>query len=65
MAIDPEELLPRKTKAASAIGEDLSNLSVEELEARIASLEGEIERTKAALKARVATKNAAEGIFKR
>jgi uncharacterized small protein (DUF1192 family) len=47
------------------IGEDLSNLSVEELEARIASLEGEIERTKVALKARVATKNAAEGIFKR
>lgn len=65
MAIDPDELLPRKTKPETVIGEDLSTLSVEELEARIAALEGEIVRTKEALQAKVATKSAAEGVFKR
>ena len=65
MAIDPEELLPKKPKPEIAIGQDISTLSVIELEARIATLEGEIVRTRDALKARIATRNAADAIFKR
>jgi len=65
MAIDPEELLPRKTKAETSVGQDISTLSVLELEARIAVLEAEILRTKAALSARAMTKSAAESVFKR
>jgi uncharacterized small protein (DUF1192 family) len=65
MAIDLDELMPRKPKVEVVLGQDISTLSVVELEARIAALEAEIVRTREALKARDATKNAAESIFKR
>ena len=65
MAIDPEELLPRKVAPETVIGQDISTLSVAELENRIAELEAEIVRSKEALKARAATKNAAEAVFRR
>jgi uncharacterized small protein (DUF1192 family) len=65
MAIDLDELAPRKPKHDIVLGEDLSPLSVHELENRIASLEGEIARTKEALRSRTATKNAADAFFKR
>jgi uncharacterized small protein (DUF1192 family) len=65
MAIDPEELLPRKPKHDIVIGEDLSALSVGELEKRIVTLEAEIARMREALKARAATKTAADDFFKR
>jgi uncharacterized small protein (DUF1192 family) len=65
MAIDPEELAPRKAKPEIAIGEDLSTFSVFELEGRIAALESEIARTKLSLEARANTKNAADSFFKR
>jgi uncharacterized small protein (DUF1192 family) len=65
MAIDLDELMPRKPKAETIIGEDLSAMSVHELEARIATLEAEIARTKDALRSRAATKNAADSFFKR
>jgi uncharacterized small protein (DUF1192 family) len=65
MAIDPEELLPRKPAPEIVIGQDISTLSVAELENRIAELEAEIVRSKEALKARAATKNAAEAVFRR
>ena len=39
MAIDPDELLPRKPASETVIGQDISNLSVIELEKRIADLE--------------------------
>jgi len=65
MAIDLDELAPRKPKPDMAIGEDLSAKSAHELEARIAALETEIARTKEALKARAATRNAADSFFKR
>ena len=65
MAIDPEELAPRKKKTDIVLGEDISMLSEHELEARIIALEVEIERTRAALKARAATRNAADTFFKR
>jgi len=65
MAIDLDELMPRKPKAETVMGEDLSAMSVHELEARIATLEAEIARTKDALRARSATKSAADAFFKR
>lgn len=65
MAIDPEELLPRKPKLDIVIGEDLYAWSMSELEKRIATLEGEIARVREALKSRVATKSAADSVFKR
>jgi uncharacterized small protein (DUF1192 family) len=65
MAIDLDELMPRKPKRETIIGEDLSAMSAHELEARIASLEAEIARTKEALQARSATKSAADAFFKR
>jgi uncharacterized small protein (DUF1192 family) len=64
MAIDPEELEPRKPKQDIIIGQDLSAFSVFELEARIAALEAEIARTKVSLDTRAATKNAADAFFK-
>jgi len=65
MAIDPDELMPKKPKGETIVGEDLSARSAHELEARIAALEAEIARTKDALRARVATKSAADSFFKR
>ena len=65
MAIDVDELLPRKPKLDLVIGQDISALSVIELQARIKTLEDEIVRTREALKAREATRNAADAFFKR
>ena len=44
MAIDPEELQPRKKLPDIVLGEDISALSAHELEARIARLEEEATR---------------------
>jgi uncharacterized small protein (DUF1192 family) len=65
MAIDPDELLPRKKPTEVVVGQDISTLSVAELSARIALLEAEILRTRTALESRAATKNAADAVFKR
>jgi uncharacterized small protein (DUF1192 family) len=65
MAVDPEELLPRKKKPDLELGQDLSAHSEHELEARIAALEGEIARCRDAIKSRRATKNAADAFFKK
>lgn len=65
MPIDPDELAPRKPKPALVIGEDLSALSVFELEGRIAALEAEIARTRTAMESRASTRNAADAVFKR
>jgi len=65
MPIDPDELLPRKKAHDIVLGEDLSAMSVHELEARIAALETEISRCREAIVARRATKSAADSVFKR
>jgi uncharacterized small protein (DUF1192 family) len=65
MAIDPEELLPRKKRAEIVLGEDISAMSAHELELRIAALEAEIARSREAIAARNATKSAAAAVFKR
>ena len=65
MAIDLDELQPRKKKPEIVLDEDLSALSEHELDARVAALEAEIVRTREAMKARGATKSAADAFFKR
>jgi uncharacterized small protein (DUF1192 family) len=65
MAIDPDELQPRKKLPDIVMGEDISALSAHELEARIARLDEEIARCKAAIQARHATRSAAENFFKK
>ena len=65
MAIDPEELLPRKKPPEIVLGEDLSAKSEFELDARITALEAEITRCREAIVARQATKSAADSFFKR
>ena len=63
MAIFDDE--PRKKRPTHEIGQDLSLLSVMELRERIGQLETEIERLKADIDAKGATKVAAEALFKR
>ncbi len=65
MAIDPEELLPKKKLPDIVLGQDLSAFSEHELEARIAALETEIGRSREAIAARKHTKSAADAFFKR
>lgn len=65
MAIDPEELLPKKKKPEIALGEDLSAMSEHELVARIEALETEIARSRAAITARQSTRNAADSVFRK
>lgn len=64
MAIDADELLPKKKRPAIMLGEDLSELSAPELELRIAGLQAEIARCREAIAARNATKAAAATFFK-
>ncbi|HWD28095.1 MAG TPA: DUF1192 domain-containing protein [Rhizomicrobium sp.] len=63
MPMEPDE--PRKKPAGIMPGEDISALSVYELEARIATLESEIARAQEAIRARGTTKSAADAFFKR
>lgn len=65
MAIDPEELLPKKKLPDILLGEDLSAASEHELLARIHALENEIARSREAIEARRATKSAADSFFKK
>lgn len=62
--MDWDEVRPHPAKAVT-LGEDLSNLSVAELESRIAALEAEIVRVKAELSSKRAHEAAAEALFKR
>ena len=65
MAIDPEELLPRKPLPDIVLGQDISAMSEHELVARIDALETEIARCREAIAARQATKAAADNFFKK
>ena len=61
-----EDLEPRPTRGAgvTALGrEDLDLYSVEELNERIAALQAEVERARAAIDAKTAKKSAADALF--
>ena len=61
--MDWDELEPKK-KTVIQVGEDLSNLSVEELQHRIGKLANEIERVRAEIEAKRRTQSAAEDGFR-
>jgi uncharacterized small protein (DUF1192 family) len=63
MAIFDDE--PKKAKRVHEIGQDLSLLSVGELEERIVQLRAEVERLEAELESKDNTKAAAEALFRR
>jgi len=66
MPIDPDELLPQKKKITEIeLGQDLSAMSEHELDERIDLLDTEILRCREAIKARQATKSAADKFFKK
>lgn len=56
---------PRPTRSVHEIGQDLSLLSVAELNERIAALRAEIARLEADIEAKSSTRSAAEAFFKR
>ncbi len=58
-----EETEPAK-KTDHVVGQDLSTLSLEELEARIALMRSEIERLQREIEAKRSTAEAANSIFK-
>jgi uncharacterized small protein (DUF1192 family) len=64
MVSDPDDL-PKKPKTEIVLGQDLSAMSEFELTARITALESEIGRAREAIKARQATKSAADAFFKK
>ncbi|HET7083773.1 MAG TPA: DUF1192 domain-containing protein [Rhizomicrobium sp.] len=63
--MDLEDLEPRKKLPDIVLGQDISTLSAHELEKRIARLEEEIARCRAAITERQATKSAAENFFRK
>lgn len=65
--MDPDDLPPRTHRDALAalVGQDLDPLSVDELQARIAALEGEIARCRARLAFAGSHRAVAEGLFRR
>jgi uncharacterized small protein (DUF1192 family) len=65
MPIDPDELPKHKRLKEIVLGEDLYQMSVGDLEERIAVMEGEIARCREAIGARNATKDAAAAFFKK
>jgi uncharacterized small protein (DUF1192 family) len=62
MAVEDDDK-PRK-KVSHEIGQDLSLLSVEELNGRIVLMQSEIERLQAAVVKKQASKTAADSFFK-
>ena len=62
MAIDPEELEPKKTKPQPR---DLEGLGVAELQDYIAGLEAEIARARAAIAKKQDHRSGAEAFFKK
>ena len=56
---------PVKKPRQHEIGQDLSLLSIDELNERIGQLKAEIERLEAAVSAKGSTKSAAEALFRR
>jgi uncharacterized small protein (DUF1192 family) len=64
MMMDWDDVRQHTPASAIAIGEDLSGLSIAELEHRIGELEAEIERIKAELDKKRAHEASASALFK-
>ena len=64
MAIDDDPFAAPKKPQVHAIGEALDAISVEELEERVSLLRAEIVRLEGAIRAKQASKQAAESFFK-
>lgn len=62
--MDDEDERPIARKTGHVVGEDVSRLSVVELEARIALLKDEIERLGRAVADKSSVRSAADAIFK-
>ena len=60
-----DEEVSRKKPAPHAVGEDLSTLSLDELEERVALLKAEIARIEEAAKAKRSSAEIADSFFKR
>jgi uncharacterized small protein (DUF1192 family) len=56
---------PQRQKKAHELGEELSLLSMAELTERVDVLKAEIERLEATIRAKEATRSAADNFFKR
>jgi uncharacterized small protein (DUF1192 family) len=64
MAIADDEPVKKPSKVHE-IGSDLSLLSVDELRERVEALKAEIERLEASIRAKQATRSAADTFFRR
>jgi uncharacterized small protein (DUF1192 family) len=65
MPIDTDDIAPPPPKPTGLGFVDLERLSIEDLERRIAELEGEIVRVRAAIAAKQKQRNAADALFKK
>ena len=63
--MDLDDLFPRKKIIAITLGEDISRLSIPDLEERLAALAAERSRVEEEIHKRKATLDAAEQIFKK
>ena len=59
-----EDNEPRRVSASIAVGDNLENLSIEELRERLAALQAEIERVNTVLSHKSSSMAAAADIFK-
>ncbi len=62
--MDLDDLFSKKKSAAVQLGEDISRLSIPDLEERLAALEGERQRVEEEIHKRRASLSAAEDVFK-
>jgi uncharacterized small protein (DUF1192 family) len=65
--MDLDDILPRKSAdpVSALAAQDIDGLSVEDLHARIATLESEIVRTRSKIEFAVNHRASAEGLFKK
>lgn len=63
--MDLDDLFAKKKPAAVQLGEDISRLSIPDLEERLRALDGERQRVEEEIHKRQASLSAAESMFKR
>lgn len=62
--MDLDDIFPTNSKDGSTLGEDLSQLSIDDLQGRIAALKEEITRVEREIDSRQSLRSAAEEAFK-